>query len=838
MTDIINNPIISSLQIDQSVNTNDYNTIYILAYNNSKPLNENIYSLMIKKEEFNEISKNLVLIKAPISLVKNYNHLTRINILSSNVIERYNINNYKLAEKNLVLPILNISCDDIKLYISQYNSSKSLIDIYKLSTLNKYFNVDIKENILQYLQKNIANLNESNYWTENYNCFAINLTLQFTKRRLSLYHLKNSNRELTDYLKDIHKSNNYIDPSKIISKYKFRINKNDVFTKEDIIQLLDKLPDKEQYLLICNLLITKSYCHLILNNIHVLKMIKIKFKIYAQLFRYLIGYAWVRFYFEESVKKSYITKDDQFIFDINTASELPIYPFSMKYPKLNPYMCILVSDHMLNSEFNIGCVSDYKKKTKIITNAGICNLEEFRKNLNIFCTGDQNFNIFEGIEWANDKLALGGSAICACIQKYHPLTNNFNHYIEGEERMKRYYNEYYAKSDIDIMFLTGNYFDFYDRVKRFHNQIITNVCAHNLYAQPHHFKLVCNKQAFLFISDKDIENVLINNPEYQREDIINNLENDNIKDLFKDLLDIEIIKYKERLLINISAEQLNKYKLDYPDYINFTNCIFKLRLINKKEDIDSDIDYETNICIRYKYKVTSPHLDYPFELFMVKYTDFFATVQSFHLPCVRAYYNGENVYMTPSCISAHLTYMNVDYKYFTGNCSPIEIINKYRMRGFGTWLNEDEKIVFLKYSSDVPFWNNLYNIKLSIMKTITSNLGSLDLNHKLYLPRIYNLENFYEEIPIDINKGYYIISNLTNFKISSKHEYFLEIDEYFNNKFSHMNCIVQNLETINSKGSINPIEKWIIEASWNIMNQPILEEPPQSKVSIKYKIIY
>jgi len=280
-----------------------------------------------------------------------------------------------------------------------------------------------------------------------------------------------------------------------------------------------------------------------------------------------------------------------------------------------------------------------------------------------------------------------------------------------------------------------------------------------------------------------------------------------------------------------------------------------LRLINKKEnsinrsldalksDIDhesissNNTDYETNICIRYKYKITSPHLDYPFELFMVKYNDFFATVQTFHLPCVRAYYNGKNVYMTPSCITAHLTFMNLDYKYFTGNCSPIEIINKYRMRGFGTWLNEDEKIVYLKYCNESPFWNNLYNINLSVSKTIANNLGSLDLNHKLYQPRLYNIENFYEDIPIDISKGYYQLPNLTNYKISSKQEYFIEIDEYFNNKHNIMNTIIQNLESINSKGSINAVEKWIIEASWNIMNQNIIEES-QSIKAVKYRVIY
>ena len=87
-----------------------------------------------------------------------------------------------------------------------------------------------------------------------------------------------------------------------------------------------------------------------------------------------------------------------------------------------------------------------------------------------------------------------------------------------------------------------------------------------------------------------------------------------------------------------------------------------------------------------------------------------STVANFHMPCVRAYYNGDNVYMTPSFISAHMTFMNIDYKYFAGSKDPINIINKYRMRGFGCWLNKNELNTCIKYIYEVPFWNNLFNI--------------------------------------------------------------------------------------------------------------------------------
>jgi len=239
-----------------------------------------------------------------------------------------------------------------------------------------------------------------------------------------------------------------------------------------------------------------------------------------------------------------------------------------------------------------------------------------------------------------------------------------------------------------------------------------------------------------------------------------------------------------------------------------------------KNDSNEDGNSKTGISVSFKYKIRSPHLDYPLELFMVKYNDFFATVQTFHLPCVRSYYNGENVYLTPSCISAHLTYMNLDYKYFAGTSNPIEILNKYRMRGFGIWLNETEKKILVKYSEQNQFWNNLYNFSKNNYLSIKSNMGCLDFNHKIYQPRLYNADDYYQEIPVDISQGYFIISQDIP-KIVTKTDLFSEIDDRFNNKNNlAMNSIINNLATINNKGFIAPVEKWIIEASWNIMKQP------------------
>ena len=86
--------------------------------------------------------------------------------------------------------------------------------------------------------------------------------------------------------------------------------------------------------------------------------------------------------------------------------------------------------------------------------------------------------LLHDISWSKDKIALAGSAMCACVQKYNPLINLFNNYPENE-RVKRYFNEYYANSDIDVMFLTNDILDFMDKIKTFYNQIVLNVCNNN-----------------------------------------------------------------------------------------------------------------------------------------------------------------------------------------------------------------------------------------------------------------------------------------------------------------------------------------------------------------------
>ena len=156
--------------------------------------------------------------------------------------------------------------------------------------------------------------------------------------------------------------------------------------------------------------------------------------------------------------------------------------------------------------------------------------------------------------------------------------------------------------------------------------------------------------------------------------------------------------------------------------------------VNEFKFIEEDCFVKFNI----KCKISSVHIDHVLEVFPIKGDDFMGVVNQFHVPCARAYYDGTTVHMSPSFITAHLTYMNLNYKYIACKKDPIEIINKYRMRGFGTWLNKEEIKLFIKYINKMDFWNNLYNIRIDDVNTFKNAIGFLPISHRLFRPRLYN----------------------------------------------------------------------------------------------------
>jgi hypothetical protein len=148
--------------------------------------------------------------------------------------------------------------------------------------------------------------------------------------------------------------------------------------------------------------------------------------------------------------------------------------------------------------------------------------------------------------------------------------------------------------------------------------------------------------------------------------------------------------------------------------------------------------------------------------------------------------------------------MNIDYRYVTGTKDPMTILNNYRMKtGMGTYLNSSERNTINIYSTEVEFWKNLYDENF---------FGLLSVNNKLFKPRQYNPEHFIDSNYVEIGDRYknVICTPLLN------NTY--DVSKDIINKFGSINITeinYSNFKSINNNGSIIPLKKWIINATWD-----------------------
>uniref|UniRef100_A0A6C0EDY1 Uncharacterized protein n=1 Tax=viral metagenome TaxID=1070528 RepID=A0A6C0EDY1_9ZZZZ len=848
--ELIDNPLTSNVSLiyfDESSESNIeisyeniskyFKYIFILIKKNNYIITSDFYNYKISKKLYDEVSDNLILYRCSVNILKNKMHYNNILILNNENLLKYNIFNYKLNNKNIVLPILNIEFSNIIQYLEQYDINYTLNNFYNLKILNNYFQYNDTYSTNNYLCNFINNLNESNYWI---NCKSIYpITNYFTRRKFVIQlsrmadnnladiiktkvinqldikphknsdHNSENNNEI-DYLNEINSKNNFIDIScsidkKIINNDFVDISDQDMnlnFTKNDINNLFNHLDIKQKYLLFSHLIISKKYCHLVVNNIYLLKMMDETLKKFSSLFRYLLSYAWISFYSDECIKKSNVVTTDDFIFDINTAAALPLFSFDHTKPKENPYMPILVRDWELKPLENFCGIPEYCNSK--YNNQGICNLEQFQERLNIFCTGKINFNIFENFDFQKYNVAISGSVMTACIQKSHPLLSRFKIINNNEsyysELYNNYFDEYYSKSDVDIIFKATNEIIFYKNAKIFYDHITNNICKFNNLNNKKDIKFVVNKIGYLFVSEEFInKNINLDNSN-KIQYIIDNINNIEIKNIFRPFYEKMIEENYHKLILEYSDnldEMINSYPEIFKKDINIDFKIY----INKNKSNNQNLELKYT----YKFHIISKYIKHNLELFSIINEDFFGVVTNFHMPCVRAYYNGNNVYLTPSCITAHLTYMNIDYKYITGTKDPCEIINKNRLRGFGTWLNKNEIQLMIKYCSNVPYWKNLYSDYI---------VGPISLNHKLFRPRLYNIDYNVE------NQN----SNSDNLQLNDKYNNINLGDVIYKPnkiipKVTNNLINFSKLLAIDSWGRIIPVKKWIILTTWNMYNE-------------------
>ena len=622
------------------------------------------------------------------------------------------------------------------------------------------------------------------------------------------------NNEVNNEVNKYYNRTAFVDPSTFIMNKKdggrrtfYTSLVDSTYNNDNIIALFSQISDeKVKYDLMNNLLVSKEYCHLLINNKTLLENLKPMFDKYKNVFKYTFGYAWLTFYLEECVTRTKSSKKSRFSYDIDTASKLPVFPYIHSQLKQNPYITILVDDKELinDNTYGLSYIENYD-------GYGICDLATFKRRLNIFTSGDPNVDPLKGLNWEN--FAVSGSAIPACLQKRSPLLDELVKKNNNDEDVgfNSFSRKYYGDSDIDLMSNERSIIKFLESVGTVYDLMKTNLGAtesdrnyevvkilgvsitehfytnylddfnktYNLNVTREKFEEMSDTMIFkLYIYTKYIKNKNTHTSILLKE---NNIDITN--------------KFVLQFLIFNNYDTMNIYKLDSSSYDNYnlvdTDIIFKQNDFrepeNKLNENDNRMVIKFSEGFRFKLKCKNTNI----EVFRIKDKEFYNTVARFHFPCVRSYYTGTNLHMLPSCVTSMMTGINMEYKYFAGIRNPNEIINKYVRRGFGVILNKYERNIWLEY-------NKSEENKYVEFKCTDQNQSTL-LGVKTPNNPIFKLDNVDE----------------SRTKIYDMDD----IKKYYNSFLKNSPVDFTKMTTISPNGDINKYCESYVDYCYELMNQ-------------------
>lgn len=718
----------------------NFNKVYILCkFNNDV----NYIDICKSNDDIIKYKNDFILYETDINIILNPRYFNDCIVINKNQIDIFNHFKYNLTDNIIIIPFFTISFLDISKHIDIIsNSRNSLKELYNELVIRSNFNFN------KYIdRKYLINLNCSEYWEKNRNC-NINSNSEFIKRMFK-YEKKNYNdisssefSKIKTFVDYNDTNNTEINTNK--SKYYLNYEKSE-FDHEDIVNILKthNFRDNEKIILLSKLLTSRKYHIHVLKSEYIIDMLKEYMVNNEKLFSFFITtykYAWITLYQDEIHKKKFMSDNENYIFTIEEAARLPQFPIMSKGNYFNPYIPNLINSNIIK----------FKHSFKDAT-PDIVSLEEFRDNLNIFVTGNKNFNIFDNFEFNKNKMVLTGSVMAACLQKNNPLRELF-------DSNYRYYSEYYSNSDIDCMVLVKTNQELNKVALTLFENIKNNI---KLYLDSDNCYIEKNLVIYCIITNDFVKKIL---KEYNVE---SKFENDYKSEKVVELLEPYIRKEYDETINNFisSINGLEEYKI-----FNLKNIKIIYKDINEK-----DIEIKTSLKINISSKLLSRHL----EVFKVDGDNYMQRISSFHLACVRAYYDGNNVYMTPSCVISHKTLTCVDYSYFTGKTTPMDIINKYRMRGFNFILNKNELKCLFEYSCINEFWRNLYGIDINNMKFSYGKFMNLNIKSDFFKPREKNMAFFIDDnndyVEFDYKKikdklNYYLVFKNKN-KILKLHDY-------------------------------------------------------------------
>jgi len=811
-----------------------------------------IYKYTTTMATLKTISGMFALIETSMNILRNFSYKNTANIVNREYLKAM-FGEHHFENTEIIIPMFELTETTAKINVSLYDKQFGIENIQSILSLTSFYNKSYKRPVIEQLSNHLSELRETQFWCNPKNC-NINMSEVFLSRGFE-YRGSNSkfqtcvdkkikingkNEDIekvidvlagkptkdTDYLNFIDRKGVYTDIYDALSSsgkrtYYATVDPSELKVKtEDITELICSIDDEEElYYAFNSLVVSKEYCHMVVNNQKVLEKMAPLFKKYAPVYKYLFGYAWLCFYVEECIFKTKSMKGSRFVFDIDTASKLPTFPTIFEDLTQNPYLTILVNHKLMDPVNN--CVS--LPQIDGHDGYGVCNLEEFKWRFNLFTAGDTNKDLFKGIDWK--YFAVSGSVITACLHKNPPLLSVVsNSGQKKEDKWLSYFNHYYGDSDIDLMCNDLSIFGFTDKV----NDVIARIKANiggtddDIEVEPiKTMAVVVTKEFFVekgdhvrahfynqWTADQMVQN--ISSSEMKEYLYLTYIENKakhnnwirrNKKDthpFIKNYMELSSIKD-----MNVHLASYEQTKIDH-NILDSDMCFY----INDFRTDDKKVPDDKNFMVmkigeNIKFKIKSKKMLKPIELFRSKTVDFFGVVARFHLPCVRAYYQGDNVYMLPSCITAMMTGINIDYKYFAGVRDPIDIINKYRMRGYGVLLTDTEKKHMAYYNNHIKTFGGMFYVGGS-PDQINKMFGAKDLNDKLFHPLVYTQglpEDAYAKVDVRYLKTMDDLKRV--YRVG------------FGYEPSNFGFDLFKLRTIDEEGYVMPYHSWVPKAYYD-----------------------
>jgi len=460
--------------------------------------------------QLNAVAHMVTLVAVPLSVTHVRSIRAGLTVIGKELLIMFNHSKYELADKELIVLMLEVDETMVKEWAESYMRETTIDSFIRMKIFSSYYKLDdrvMKEKLISL----ISQTGDCHYWTDPHNCI-LNNTEDFEKRKFNIAMSSKwgkSTQKVDDELKKLTMNfqEKKVLSKKVASNYPNQITNpantketdtaidsvggisslSRLYTKKSYYELIDattlpvksehieelltgrSLSEKEKFYLMANLLVSKKYCHLLLKNVNIMTATQPLWEKFNPVFRYLFGYAWASLCMDESIRKRKTTTDDRFVFNLEQASLLPSFPMCSTDPYLNPYFMPMVSEEALKLDRNVASV-----KHTFDSSNQIIDMPEFTRRFNIWVSGDARFNVFEGVNW--EHMAVTGGCMAAILPKTNPLMKLFSTSANPTDpELNRFFQEYYANSDLDIECNYTNLIDFIKQVRHLKEVLLKNL---------------------------------------------------------------------------------------------------------------------------------------------------------------------------------------------------------------------------------------------------------------------------------------------------------------------------------------------------------------------------